>query len=207
MWRITDDFWDDWTLLKDMFDRFERWYAQVGPGSWPDCDMLPLGHIGIRQVDGDGSDRLTRFIRDEQRTMMSLWSIFRSPLIMGGEMRDKDEWTLGLLTKPEVLAVNQGGARPRPIAIGGRGMRSRPAVAWASDGCEGSTYVALFNLGEDGLEVGATWEERGLSGRRSVRDLWAGEDLAVAEGRVSASLPPHGSVLLKLSTWLGLCPP
>jgi alpha-galactosidase len=199
MWRITDDFWDKWELLADMFDRCERWYPVVGEGHWPDCDMLPLGHIGIRQTDGDGSDRLTRFTRDEQRTMLSLWSVFRSPLIMGGEMRDNDEWTLGLLTNPEVLAVNQGGARPRPMARGERGMRSRPAVAWASDGPEGSTYVALFNLGEVDLEVGATWEELGLSGRRSIRDLWAREDLAAAEGRVSAILPPHGSALLKLS--------
>jgi hypothetical protein len=199
MWRITDDFWDKWELLADMFDRCERWYAFAGEGHWPDCDMLPLGHIGIRQTDGDGSDRRTRFSRDEQRTMMSLWSIFRSPLIMGGEMRDNDEWTLGLLSNPEVLAVNQGGAGPRPVAIGGRGMRSRPAAAWASDGSEGSTYVALFNLGEAPLEVGATWEELGLSGKRSVRDLWARRDLAAAEGRVAAVLPPHGSALYKLS--------
>lgn len=199
MWRITDDFWDKWELLLDMFDRCERWYPFVGEGHWPDCDMLPLGHIGIRQVDGDGADRLTRFTRDEQRTMMSLWSVFRSPLFMGGELRDNDEWTLGLLTNPEVLAVGQGGSRPRPVSVGRRGLRSRPGLAWTSDGPEGSAYVALFNLGEEAIEGGASWDELGLSGARSVRDLWDRRDLGSAEGRVSARLPPHGSALLRLS--------
>lgn len=85
MWRITDDFWDRWELLLDMFSRCRSWQGVPQAGSWPDCDMLPLGHIGVRSVDGGGDDRWTRFTRDEQLTMMSLWSIFRSPLIFGGE--------------------------------------------------------------------------------------------------------------------------
>ena len=69
--------------------------------------MLPLGHIGIRSVDGGGADRWTRFTKDEQLTMMSLWSIFRSPLIFGGELRDNDDWTLSLLTNREVLRMHR----------------------------------------------------------------------------------------------------
>lgn len=115
MWRMTDDFWDLWPLLRDMFSRCEQWYPYTGNGSWPDCDMLPLGHIGIRSVDGGGADRLTRFTPDEQRTMMTLWSIFRSPLMFGGELRDNDPWTFSLLTNEEVLAVHRPG-RPGPQA-------------------------------------------------------------------------------------------
>jgi hypothetical protein len=204
LWRITDDFWDKWELLADMFARCERWYPFVGEGRWPDCDMLPLGHIGIRQVDGLGpggveSDRLTRFTRDEQRTMMSLWSIFRSPLFMGGEMRDNDGWTLSLLANPEVVAVNQEGARPRPVGEGRLGPRSRPGLAWASDAPGGGTYVALFNLGEAAIEAEATWAELGLSGARLARDLWERRDLGPVEARIAASLPPHGSALFRLS--------
>ena len=47
MWRITDDFWDRWDLLKNMFERCEVWERQVSPGCWPDCDMLPLGRIRL----------------------------------------------------------------------------------------------------------------------------------------------------------------
>ena len=126
MWRMTDDFWDKWEFLADMFDRCERWYPYVDDGHWPDCDMLPLGHIGIRSVDGGASDRRTRFTREEQRTMMTLWAIFRSPLVMGGELRDNDEWTLSLLTNPEVLEVDQDGSRPRPISRDGASIVGPP---------------------------------------------------------------------------------
>lgn len=201
MWRVTDDFWDKWELLLDMFDRCERWYPLVGEGHWPDCDMLPLGHIGIRSTESGASDRRSRFTYEEQRTMMSLWSIFRSPLMMGGEMRDNDERTLSLLSNPEVIAVDQGGSRPRPMAIEGRpiGIRARPAIVWSSEGPEGSTYLALFNVGESPLEVRATWAELGLEGEKMVRDLWERRDLGRADGNVAAKLPPHGSALFKLS--------
>lgn len=53
MWRITDDFWDEWPLLKGMFERAEKWCVHAGPGHWPDADMLPVG--ALRQCeDPDG---------------------------------------------------------------------------------------------------------------------------------------------------------
>ena len=94
MWRITDDFWDDWPLLKAMFYRCELWQDHVELGCWPDCDMLPLGRLG----KGFGEERATRFTRDEQRTMVTLWCLFGSPLMLGAELTKLDEWTLSLLT-------------------------------------------------------------------------------------------------------------
>jgi hypothetical protein len=192
MWRITDDFWDKWELLADMFDRCERWYPYARDGRWPDCDMLPLGRIGIRSVDGGAADRLTRFTRDEQRTMLSLWAIVRSPLIMGGELRDNDEWTLSLLTNPEVIAVDQEGSLPRLV------RRDRDAAVWASDAPGGGLYLGLFNLGGAPREVGASWEELGLSGPSSCRDLWARAETGMATAQIGRKLPPHGSALLSL---------
>jgi hypothetical protein len=151
MWRITDDFWDRWDLLKDMFDRCERWYSWVGPESWPDCDMLPLGHIGIRSSEDGASNRESRFTPEEQQTMMSLWALFRSPLMLGCELRDLDPWTLALVTNQAVLAINQKGASPRPVTIGGTHR------VWCSVSPKGSLSVGLFNLGDEAqqLEAGA----------------------------------------------------
>ena len=67
--------------------------------------MLPLGHIGIRAERGE--PRMSLLTHDEQRTLMTLWSIARSPLMFGGHLPDNDPWTLDLLTNDEVLAVNQ----------------------------------------------------------------------------------------------------
>ena len=87
MWRITDDFWDHWDSLRDMFDRCRNWQEYVTEGGYPDCDMLPLGMIG----KGFGHERETNFTYDEQKTMLSLWCIFRSPLMLGAELTKLEE--------------------------------------------------------------------------------------------------------------------
>ncbi|MGO4543416.1 glycoside hydrolase family 27 protein [Paenibacillus sp. 2TAB23] len=192
MWRMTDDYWDLWHLLHEMFERCEKWAPHVGNGAWPDCDMLPLGHLGIRSVDGGGSDRWTRFTRDEQVTMMSLWAIFRSPLMFGGEMRDNDEWTLSLLTNEEVLALHRDGRGARQL------YRENERIAWTAEGAEGSKYVALFNVGEQPATVAVTLGQLGLTAAPKVRSLWSREDLGIRE-ELTFQLPPHGSLLLKLT--------
>ena len=106
LWRITDDLWDKWDLLRNMFDRCELWQNHVSEGCFPDCDMLPLGWLG-KGFHTDQSTWYTNLTKDEQRTMMTLWCIFRSPLMIGTEMTRLDDWTLSLLTNAEVLRLLQ----------------------------------------------------------------------------------------------------
>lgn len=72
MWRMTGDFWDSWQQLYTMFERCNQWSPHVSEGCWPDCDMLPLGRIGVNTPGHDGAARFTNFSREEQRTMLSL---------------------------------------------------------------------------------------------------------------------------------------
>src|SRR6185369_109023 len=133
MWRISDDFWDTWPALLEQFDRLARWNAHRGPGHWPDADMLPLGTLDLGR-------RQTRFTPDEQRTLMTLWSIARSPLIHGGDMTQTDPFTLALLTNSEVLSVNQS-SRDNHLVFDHDGL-----VAWmASVPDSTAKYLALFN--------------------------------------------------------------
>ncbi|MBP3950938.1 glycoside hydrolase family 27 protein [Bacillus suaedae] len=192
MWRMTDDFWDKWELLHDMFDRCERWYSHVQPGNWPDCDMLPLGHIGIRSVDGGGSDRWTRFTKDEQVTMMTLWSIFRSPLMFGGELRDNDEWTLSLLTNAEVLSMHQNSHSAKLVS------RQDDKIVWMANDDNGNTYVALFNASEEETSVSVTLDELGLTSAMNARDLWKGEEVGLINDKIEQTIPVHGAMLFKL---------
>lgn len=190
MWRITDDFWDDWKLLYAMFERCEVWQRQVSPGCWPDCDMLPLGKI---RITADGAGHMTHFTRDEQVTMMTLWSIFRSPLIMGGEMRDNDKWTLGLMTNREVLRLNSH-------SYGAEQVRRTPEEAvWKSFDEDGSVYAALFNLSEEERVVSVQADELENSEDWVIRDLWKQCDLGVMTGKLDCKLPPHGAVLYRLT--------
>jgi hypothetical protein len=190
MWRITDDFWDRWDLLKDMFRRCELWQGHPGPGRWPDCDLLPLGRIGL----GFHRPRQTNFTRDEQVTMMTLWCMFRSPLMMGGNLPDNDEWTLALLTNDEVLEVQKKGGGPRQI------RRDGGEAVWASS-ADNAVNLAFFNLGDERRLIRCPLSALGLDSAE-VRDLWAGENRGAAGGapaEVSAELPPHGAALFRLS--------
>ncbi|WP_462410528.1 glycoside hydrolase family 27 protein [Neobacillus sp. Marseille-QA0830] len=192
MWRMTDDFWDEWSLLYKMFEHCEKWSEYVGPGHWPDCDMLPLGHIRIRSVEGGRTQQWTQFTKEEQITMMTLWSIFRSPLMFGGELRDNDEWTLSLLTHKEVLEVNQHSHDNRLV------FRKGDHVAWTAKSQEDHTFLALFNVGEETATLHVPLEQLQLFSGKKVRDLWKQEEMGEVEDVVEQTLPPHGAVLLKL---------
>lgn len=192
MWRITDDFWDHWDLLLDMFDRCESWAGKAQPGAWPDCDMLPLGHIGIRSVDGGGADRWTRFTPEEQVTMMTLWCLFRSPLFFGGELRDNDEWTLGLLTNRDVLDMHRSSNNARLVS------REGDRVVWTAEGAGGAKYAALFNTGEAAQTVSVKLAALKLDGSVSGKELWSGTSAGLVHDELACRIAPHGAVLYRL---------
>jgi hypothetical protein len=187
LWRITDDFWDRWDLLKDMFHRCELWQAFVQPGCWPDCDMLPLGKIGV----GFRKLRTTNFTRDEQRTLMTLWCIFRSPLMMGGILPDNDEWTLSLLTNDEVLAVQKYGINPLQITL------NENEAVWMNKTKDGAINLALFNLSDEKRKICCPLFELGFE-KAKLRDLWNKKDMGNISDKVIAEIPPHGAVLYRL---------
>lgn len=186
MWRISDDFWDEWSLLEAQFTRLENWSPHIGQGGWPDADMLPLGRLALGERD-------TKFTPDEQRTLMTLWSIARSPLIMGGDLRHLDHATLALLTNREVIAVNQTSRENRPhfVEDGSR--------IWSARAADGAQYLALFNTTRAPRRVGVDLARLGIPARAQVRDLWAARDEAPSHGRVERVLPAHGAGLYKLS--------
>jgi hypothetical protein len=186
MWRISDDFWDDWTMLEAQFTRLENWTPWRGPGSWPDADMLPLGRLALGERD-------TRFTPDEQRSLMTLWAIARSPLIMGGDLRHLDAATLALLTNRAVLAVNQASHDNRPHFVED-GARIWSAQAEGS----GDRYVALFNTGDKPRDVGIGLHALGIAGPVDGHDLWQDMPLPRLTDKVAAHLPPHGAAVYRV---------
>ncbi|MFD1469085.1 NPCBM/NEW2 domain-containing protein [Hymenobacter caeli] len=144
LWRTVGDFWDSWEQLKEHFAVCARWAPYIMPGAWPDADMLPLGRLGIRAERGD--DRQTRFTPDEQRTLLTLWSIFRSPLIFGGDLPSNTPATLALLTNPRVLAVHRASTHNRQL------FRRGDLVGWVADDPKtGDRFLALFNAQDQDL--------------------------------------------------------
>ena len=192
LWRISNDFWDRWEDLRKQFEYCRQWARFIGPTSWPDADMLPPGRVGIRAERGD--DRRTRFTTDEQYTLMTLWLIFRSPLMMGGDLPSNDAFTLPLLTNPEALAVHRNSA-------GNRELFARDhQVAWVA-GVPGSKdkYLAVFNLDDRAADIKIEWRELGLTGACAVRDLWQRKALGLFAGEMVANVRPHGAALYRVS--------
>ncbi|MBR5421186.1 MAG: glycoside hydrolase family 27 protein [Lachnospiraceae bacterium] len=179
MWRITDDFWDRWDLLKDMFTRCELWERHVSAGNYPDCDMLTLGKLG----KGFGAERDCNFTPDEQKTMLSLWCIFGSPLMIGAELTLLDEATKKLLCNKDILSLLD------PYRIRRQLYRDEDKAAWESKSHDGKDrVVALFNLSE---------EERvfTIPGCEKATELWSGESVSASEIRLS----PHACGVYRIS--------
>ena len=197
LWRISDDFWDRWVDIKEMFGRCRNWAPHSGPGHWPDADMLPLGRISIRGERG--ADRRTRFTRDEQITLMSMWSICRSPLMFGGDLPSNDAFTLSIITNNEVLSVNQTCCNSRELS------NDNWHIIWIAD-IPGSKdkYVGLFNArdaaeGRLAENVSLKLADIGFTGSCKVRDLWKHENLDEIEGTFAPAIAYHGAGLYRIS--------
>ena len=195
MWRISDDEWDVWQSreafpqgVNNQFERAAQWVAHSRPGNWPDADMLAIGKL--QPAPGWGIARASRLTKDEQRTLLTLWSIFRSPLIMGGNLQMCDEWTKSLLTNPEVIAVDQHSKGNRAVETTGK------SALWLAEPETGAGhYVAVFNRSDEQQTLRYTWKDLDLKeSEYSLRDLWERKDLGQAGG-LEVTLRPHGSVL------------
>ena len=200
MWRISNDVWDLWHNdkdypkgLGDQFGNVSMWAGSAQPGHWPDADMLPVGYLG--PAPGWGKPRNTRLSHDEQRTLLTLWSMFRSPLMVGGDLTQADDWTTALLTNPEVLEVDQHSTDNRVVSA------KDQVVIWsAKSSSHADDYIAIFNTGSAPSNLQYEWSQLGLpAAAYQVRDLWMKRDLGSLDS-LKLQLPAHACVLYRVST-------
>lgn len=191
MWRISGDFWDRWDKLLNMFSLCEKWYPYVKDGSFPDCDILPLGKLCIDGSYMGDMGRDSGFTKEEQKTMMTLWAVFRSPLFFGGELRLTDDYTLSLVTNPEVINVNQNSEKPLFLY-------NKGGIAVWQTKIENCTAVAVFNLSDEEKHYKLSFSDLGIENVRAVRDLWARKDIPKCENDVTVSLKPHSSAFFEI---------
>lgn len=191
MWRISGDFWDRWDKLLNMFSLCEKWYPYVKDGSFPDCDILPLGKLCIDGSYMGDMGRDSGFTKEEQKTMMTLWAVFRSPLFFGGELRLTDNYTLSLVTNPEVINVNQNSEKPLLVY-------NKGGIAVWQTKIENGTAVAIFNLSDEEKHYKLSFSDLGIENVRAVRDLWARKDIPKFENDVAVSLKSHSSEFFEI---------
>jgi hypothetical protein len=205
MWRISDDFWDVWSNNNDngfpqsvtgQFAKAAAWAPFAKPGNWPDADMLPIGEL--RPVPGDGQPRTTRLTPTEQRTMLSLWAMVRSPLILGANLTLLDDATLKLITNPDLVRIDQ------TATSSGQVLHDGDVIAWTADlppdSPDGSIALALFNTGESQIVLDSSFEAYNLEATTyRIKDVWTGKTLTKVKSVESLTLEPHACVLWLLN--------
>jgi alpha-galactosidase len=190
MWRMADDFWDSWPEMQKMFEYARKWQGVGGPGHWPDCDMIQIGKISKRGPVGP--ERYSRFTEDELRTHFTFWTIYRSPLMLGGNLPETREMEKRLYTNAEVIAVNQQGGNPRQV------VKADGRMIWVSDAGDGALNVALFNITDTSRDVAMDLALLGFRRAVAVRDLWEQRDIGEFKRKYHTVLPAHGCALLKI---------
>jgi len=167
--------------LKNVLDSFDSGLHPEAQhtGYYNDLDMMVMGMRGMT----DAMDRIH----------MGLWVISSAPLMVGSDLTRLSSTTLSLLKNKEALAIHNDpyGLQPIKVAepVAGLQIWAKPmAVA-------GRRGVAILNRTDTSAQVKIDWSKLGLVGSpRSLRDVWNGRDLAVAD--TAFSVPARDVVLL-----------
>jgi alpha-galactosidase len=192
LWRISKDFWDSWEQVEEQFELCAKWASVTDKNAYPDADMLQIGKIAKRGPVG--KERYSRLTEDEHYTHITLWSIARSPLMMGGNLPENTPFVLQLLTNPEVIAVNQKSIDAKQL------YRKDDVCVWVSKMSNSKDLnVAFFNLGKEAKDIKISWEELGLTGNYKVRDLWAKQDIGSFSGAFNKSVNSHGAKIFRFT--------
>jgi hypothetical protein len=199
MWRISDDVWDLWSnrrafpqSLTAQFVNTAAWAQYSKPGNWPDADMLPLGEL--RPVPGDGQPRTTRLTPTEQQTMLTLWAMARSPLILGANLTLLNDETDKLITNADLIRIDQTATRS------GQVLHDGDVIVWTADlppdSPEGSIALAFFNTGESQVVLDSSFEAYNLEASTyRIKDVWTGKTTNKVKSVQSLNLEPHACVL------------
>ena len=192
MWRMADDFWDNWKEIVAMMNYAKQWQGIGGPGHWPDCDMLQIGKLSKRGPVGP--ERYSRFTDDELRTHFTFWCIYQSPLFMGGNLPDDRPFDDSLLTNEEVIAVDQNAEHPRCIYQDGA------KAIWISHVLNSKQInIALFNFKDEALPVSFPFKSIGNFKKARIRDVWKRSDIGSYKNKFQQTVDAHGTLLLRVS--------
>lgn len=189
-WRTTGDIVDTWSSVDSIGFSHDGKEEYAGPGGWNDPDMLVLGKVGW-----SAKLRSTRLTPAEQVTHMTLWSLLASPLLIGADLDQLDDWTLDLLTNDEVIAVNQD----EMGRAAGRVANGNGAEIWSRPLMDGSLAVGVFNRGPVGTKAKVDLEKLGRPGKNNVRDLWLRHDLGLRQGSFDVDVISHGAAFFKVT--------
>lgn len=188
-WRTTHDVFDNYASIRATADLQDGLGCFTAPGAWNDADMLTVGVLGW------GNAAPSRLTRNEQYTQFTLWSIFASPLMLGCELENIDEFTLALITNDEVIAVNQD-------ALGAGAFRKilkENFEVWTKRLDNGDVAMAIVSRDYLPTRANFKFSDAGLDGTWHVRDLWRRKSYAASASEFNDELLGHACFMFRLS--------
>ncbi|EIM81948.1 alpha-galactosidase [Stereum hirsutum FP-91666 SS1] len=143
---------------------------KAGPGKWNDLDMLEVGNGGMSY--------------DEYVTHFSMWSILKSPLILGNDVTDMTNDTLEIITNDAIIALNQDSSGSPAVRIWKKatndtGSGTGDLSLWVGSLANSEYVIALMNTSPSSQEVSLSFKEifgdQGSSAQTAswtLYDLW-----------------------------------
>ncbi|MBU6409375.1 MAG: NPCBM/NEW2 domain-containing protein, partial [Verrucomicrobia bacterium] len=187
-WRSVGDIGSSFSSMISKIDQNSKSAYVAGPGRWNDPDMMEIGN-------GEFATNFTG-----AQTHFTMWCEMAAPLIAGNNLTTMSAQSLAILTNAEAIAVDQDPAGEQGIFVGG--IRDSAEVWSKPLGYDFTTRaVALLNRSSTtpatitcyftnlAFQAGTT---------ATVRDLWAHQDLGTFTDSYTATIPPFGSMLLKI---------
>lgn len=183
MWRMTGDFWDVWEHLYVMFDKCYEWQGVRQEGNYPDCDMLPIGRVSKLCTYHGPQNRMSQFTKDEHYILMSLWGIFGSPLFIGGNMPENDDFTLSLLQNKDYMEMHRTVKNSHQVAREEKDKKGY--IIWQAENDE-NTFVAYFNTDDKPVTLDTEFD--------TAFDIWQQKEIPAS----SITINPHGARLIRI---------
>jgi alpha-galactosidase len=171
----------DWANVSLRFASAAAWAPDVGPGGWNDFDSLEVGN--------GSNDGLTV---PERQSMMTLWSMADSPLVLGTNLTDLDPTDLAMLENTAVISVDQDGVAAERIVDSGNGQ------AFSKRESNGDYVIALYNTSATATTtVSVPLSAAGISGSVTATNLWTGASTGTISGTYSVTLGPGAVQLIR----------
>ncbi|KIP11508.1 glycoside hydrolase family 27 protein [Phlebiopsis gigantea 11061_1 CR5-6] len=105
---------------------------KAGPGRWNDLDMLEVGNGGMSF--------------DEYVTHFSMWSLLKSPLILGNDITNMTNETLTIITNKAIIDINQDAIGSPANRMWKRSVNEGGDLSlWAGSLANNSFVFALLN--------------------------------------------------------------
>ena len=196
MWRSTGDIFDTWDSVKDLVAQQEKLHPYNGVGCFNDMDMLVVG------MGGEGNVSHTGGCTDEEYLMhFSLWCLWGTPLMMGADIRNVNEYCRSVMLNRELIALNQDPDARAPFYEEKQRYASKARMGLLKFLANGEIVIAYYNFDINPLQVLLYFDDYGIPGGSNygleLTDILTGENIGVKFDCYNPTLPGRSFKIYK----------